>query len=399
MRFNKKEFKRVMAEILIFGAIIGAFAGTWFINKIGPWQDWKETWSPYLSWTADPATTMSISFKTPINVSTTIKYGINRYYNNSANTTNTQWHSITLTNLQPATTYYYRISSPEVNYSYMNVDYHFTTAPATNSSSFRFTVYGDHRPGSFGRCFHSDLIKAMIDYHPDFVLDVGDIVLDASGNANGQWDRLFYEWRNLAPYTPIMVSMGNHEFYEGSGYIDYGAYYKQAFHFPGNEVYYSFNYSNAHFISLNLSTDEHRVLPGSPEYNWLMNDLSTANSSPEIDWIFVFFHVPLYSSGSHSSNDNLINDLQHIFDDSGVDLVLQGHDHHYERINVANLTYLIFGGGGAEQEFWLGTNPWSQHTEIGLSFGLFEVNGLSLTMQAVRVDGYVFDSLTITKNS
>ena len=282
----------------------------------------------------------------------------------------------------------------------MNVDYHFTTAPSpSNSSSFRFTVYGDHRAGHFGRCYHDVVVKAMIEYHPDFVIDVGDIVLDASGNANGQWDRLFYEWRNLAPYTPIMVTMGNHEFYEGTGYIDYGAYYKQALHFPGNELYYSFNYSSAHFISLNLSCDEHRVLPGSPEYNWLINDLQIANSSPEIDWIFVFYHVPLYSSGSHGPNENLINDLQYIFDNSGVDIVFQGHDHHYERILVNNISYFVIGGGGAEHEVLIGSIPESQHTEIGLSFGLFEVNGLSLTMQAIRVDGYIFDSLTITKSS
>jgi hypothetical protein len=283
----------------------------------------------------------------------------------------------------------------------MNIDYYFTTAPTPNPTtpaSFRFAVYGDNRPGVFGRCYHDILVKSMINYHPDFVLNVGDIVPAASGNANGQWDRLFYEWRYLSPYTPIMISMGNHEFYEGAN-PDYGAYYLQTFHFPGNEQYYSFNYSNAHFISLNLSIDEHRVLIGSPEYSWLLNDLQAANSSPEIDWIIVFFHVPLYSSGGHGCNENLIQDLQYIFDHSRVDLVLQGHDHHYERIKVANLTYLVLGGGGAEYEAILSTNSWSQHTEIGLSFGLFEINGPRLTMQAIRPDGYMFDSLTLIKNS
>ncbi len=396
---NKNALKRVLLEILIMTIILGAFVGIWFINKIGPWQSWKYLKPPYLSWTDDTSTTITISFQTPVNVSTIIQYGTSKNYTNFTTTTNKQWHSITLTNLQPSTTYYYRISSPNYNYSYMNVDYYFTTGPSS-AETFRFVVYGDNRPDNFGRCANEKIVSEIINYRPDFVINVGDIVLDATGNANGQWDRLFYEWRNLAPYTPLMIALGNHEFYEDSspGEADNGAYWLQTFHFPNTEVYYSFNYSNAHFICLNLSIDEHRVLPGSPEYTWLINDLAKANSSPTIDWIFVFFHVPLYSSGSHSSNQELIHDLENIFVNSGVDVVLQGHDHHYERIYINNIYYFVFGGGGAEQEVWLATNPWSQHAEIAVHYGAFQIDGKTLTMQAVRVDGYIFDELTITKS-
>ncbi|MHA1265342.1 MAG: purple acid phosphatase family protein [Candidatus Helarchaeota archaeon] len=396
MTLKWKSIKRVLLEILLFSAIIGFFAGTWFIQSIGPWQNSRDLWAPYLSWTDDPATTITISFKTPVNVSTTIEYGTSRIYTNSTTTANTQWHSVTLTNLQPSTTYFYRIYSSDYNYSFMNVDYYFTTAP-NDTTPFRFVVYGDNRPDPFGKCVHEQVLSAIQNVHPDFILNIGDIVSDASGNANGQWDRFFYELRYVAPYTPYMISMGNHEFYEGSGYIDYGAYYRQAFHFPGNEVFYSFNYSNAHFICLNLSTDEHRVLPGSPEYNFLLNDLSIANSSPTIDWIFVFFHVPLYSSGGHGCSETLIHDLSSIFSQSGVDMVFQGHDHHYERMLIGNITYYVLGGGGAELDLFLGTNPWTQHLELTHSFGLFEINGKTLTMQGIRVDGFVFDSITLVK--
>ncbi|MHA1132386.1 MAG: metallophosphoesterase, partial [Candidatus Helarchaeota archaeon] len=210
-------------------------------------------------------------------------------------------------------------------------------------------------------------------------------------------DRLFYELKDLAAYTPYMVAMGNHEFYEGSGYVDNGEYYKKALNFPGNEVFYSFNYSNAHFIALNLSCDEHRVSPGSPECNFLVNDLAIANSSPEIDWIFVFYHVPLYSSGGHGTNEGLIHDLAYIFANSGVDLVFQGHDHHYERLLIGNLTYMVVGGGGAELDLFISTNPWTQHVELTHSFGLVNIDGKTLTLQGIRIDGYVFDTLTINK--
>jgi hypothetical protein len=398
VKITKSGFKRVIAEISIIIAILGMIAGTWAIHKVGPWKNWEETWPPYLSWMDDPTSTITISFKTSYNVSSTVEYGINRNYNNSVATTNTQWHCVNLTGLKPSTLYYYRISSSDHNFTYMNKDYYFTTAP-DEQTPFRFAVYGDNRPDPFGRCAHDEVVAAVLRAHPDFVLNVGDVVWDASGNANGQWDRLFYELKDLAAYTPYMVAMGNHEFYEGSGHIDYGEYYRAAFNFPGNELFYSFNYSNAHFISLNLSCDEHRVVPGSPEYNFLINDLAIANSSPTIDWIFVFYHVPLYSSGGHATNEDHIADLAHIFANSGVDLAFQGHDHHYERLLVGNLTYMVLGGGGAELELFISTNPWIQHVELTHSFGLFEIDGKILTLQGIRIDGYVFDSVTISKEA
>ncbi len=391
-----KRLKRILLEVLIMAILMGSIVGLWFLNSLGPWKDWKNIKVPYLSWTGDTATTMTISYQTPEIISTIIQYGTTRAYTNFTTTSNTSWHNVTLTNLKPSTTYYYRILSLDFNYSFMNSDYHFTTGPS-GKTPFRFVVYGDHRPDNFGKCAHEQVVGALIDYHPDFVLNVGDVVLDASGNGNGQWDRLFYEWRNLAPYTPIMIGVGNHEFYEGESFIDYGAYYRQTFHFPGNEMYYAFNYSNAHFIALNLSIDEHRVRPGSPEYLWFINDLAIANSSPEIDWIFIFFHVPLFSSGGHGPNEALIADLQYIFDHSSVDVVLQGHDHHYERIKVSNITYMVIGGGGAEMDVFISPNSWSQHVELVYSFGLFEIDGRTFRMQAIRIDGYVFDALTIIK--
>ena len=125
--------------------------------------------------------------------------------------------------------------------------------------------------------------------------------------------------------------------------------------------------------------------------------MSRLYMSPSIDWIFVFFHVPLYASGGHGKSDALISDLQSIFDNSGVDLIFQGHDHHYERMIVNNISYFVLGGGGAELDLFITDNPWMQHVELTHSFGLFEINGKTLTMQGIRVDGFVFDSLTVTK--
>ena len=56
MMANLTGIKRVLVQILLVAILLGSIVGFWFTNKIGPWKDWRDTWSPYLSWTDDPST-------------------------------------------------------------------------------------------------------------------------------------------------------------------------------------------------------------------------------------------------------------------------------------------------------------------------------------------------------
>lgn len=273
----------------------------------------------------------------------------------------------------------------------MNKVYWFKTAPnQTITTAFRFAVYGDNQVGTFGRSQHQYIVDDVITHNPDFVLNTGDTV---ASNDMQNWDRFHYEVRNLIPYKPYMISIGNHEQIEGSN-PDYGKHFKELYNYPGEEVYYAFNYSNACFIALNISVDEHRITP--TEQSWLITTLAAANSSPYIDWIFVYFHVPLYSTGGHGNNQHVIADYQQIFDAYMVDIVFQGHDHQYERIYVNNTYYMVGGGGGGTLDLflpWYVSRTWSQVKLINYHYMIIDIDGDNLRLQAIRSDGFVFDNL------
>jgi hypothetical protein len=110
----------------------------------------------------------------------------------------------------------------------------------------------------------------------------------------------------------------------------------------GTEAYYSFDYGNIHFICLD-SQDSDRS-PDGAMLMWLRHDLESTRH----DWIIAFWHHPPYSKGSHTSETErrLVEMRQHavpILEAAGVDLVLGGHSHTYER------SYLLDGHYGTAQ--------------------------------------------------
>ena len=122
------------------------------------------------------------------------------------------------------------------------------------------------------------------------------------------------------------INIGNHENDADEG----NAQYKSAFGL-GNQ-YYSFNYVNAHVLTM---ATEISYSKGSAQYTFVENDLKTAAADPNIKWIIVNYHKPMYTSpNTCSSCDPLssLRDTYHpLFDKYKVDIVLQGHVHNYQR--------------------------------------------------------------------
>jgi hypothetical protein len=112
----------------------------------------------------------------------------------------------------------------------------------------------------------------------------------------------------------------------------------------GTEKYYSFDYGNIHFICLDSMTSDRST--SGPMATWLRADLASSTRQ----WTIAFWHHPPYSKGSHDSDtDPILAEMRQnflpILEEAGVDLVLAGHSHSYER------SYLIDGHYGVSSTF------------------------------------------------
>jgi hypothetical protein len=112
----------------------------------------------------------------------------------------------------------------------------------------------------------------------------------------------------------------------------------------GTEAYYSFDYGNIHFVVLDSHESDRSV--GGPMYNWCEDDLESTTAY----WIITLWHHPAYSKGSHDSDtETALKQMREnflpLFENNGVDLVLSGHSHSYER------TFLVNGHYGISSTF------------------------------------------------
>ncbi len=364
------------------------------VNYIGPWQATPNLKAPYLSWVDDPQTTMTISWETPDKCDSVVEYGLVESINFTHEeklSAETQLHSITLKNLDPDTEYKYKIGT-ESRSDLWGLDektYTFKTAPSSQNSKFNFIVYGDNRIGNFKESAHNLVLDAILtEKNIEFTLNVGDLVHRPQNLE--QWDRFFYEIKELSATMPYFTSLGNHEYDEGPA-PDYGENYFKFFNFPQNgknEFYYSFNYSNAHIIALNFSTSDMEI--SEREITWLENDLEKNKGK----WNIVFFHVPAYSSGGHGENEQIIEKAVPLFENYSV-VVFNGHDHHYEHMIVNDIHYIIAGGGGAPLNIANEQKPYSEYMELTFCYTVVGIDDDEMTITTKRIDGSVVDDFII----
>jgi hypothetical protein len=202
---------------------------------------------------------------------------------------------------------------------------HQNFAYASASSSlipdFNFAAVGDWECTS-----HTiDTVNNILDKKPELVLGLGDFSYDPSTDC---WFKI------VDPIDEIMkVSIGNHD-EDSSAELN-----SLMSHFNLTKPYYSFDYQNVHFTIIYTSPGEtsHRTIKaplkeGSEQYEFIKNDLAKASTDPNIDWIVAVYHKFAYTSPSTLDTvDEIRNTLHPLFDRYGVDLVLEGHQHNYQR--------------------------------------------------------------------
>lgn len=188
-----------------------------------------------------------------------------------------------------------------------------------------------------------------------FVFTLGDNAYPSgSGGANNYFRRCFApSWGTVRIINLIHPAPGNHDYDTGSGapYFDY--FGDRAG--PAGKGYYSYEAGNWHVISLNSELYFSRSSPAEAreQETWLRQDLNDHRNLCTL----AYFHRPLFSSGVHGGTREMLP-LWRILFDGGVDLILSGHDHHYERFlpqtpggvadSAKGIAQIIVGTGGAQ---------------------------------------------------
>lgn len=332
---------------------------------------------PYTSFVTQNS--IIISWHTASPDSSLIQYGLTAGYGSELKDAALKTaHSLAIAGLLPDTVYHYRVLFEGKT----TEDYTFRTAVPFDTL-FEFTALGDTRtqPDS-----HLLVINRMVELEPHFTLHTGDLVAD--GLDESLWSIYFATICSsavCAQRIPFYYAVGNHE-NESPLYYDY-------FYLPHNnpdsiESYYSFDYGNSHFVSLDTGIP---YGPSSPQYRWLRNDLSRAYDKT---YIFVFMHDHPYCAGGHNSDLILREALSPVFELFKVDFVLSGHSHFYQRNGPVNgVTYVITAGGGAPL-YAPAESSWTVYSERCHHLVYFMVYPDSLKYEMVRTDRSIGDSLT-----
>lgn len=346
-------------------------------------------------------------------------------------------HEVEVSGLMPNTMYYYSVGSSAQEMSGNDANTYFKTPPTVGTrQAFRFWVLGDPGHGSTGQAQVRD---AFVNYngstHVDQMILLGDNAYNSGTDAEFQ-SKFFAYYPNQLRKMAMWSTRGNHE--------SDPAYY-QIHTFPtngeaggvpsGSEAYYSYDWGNIHFIVLDSYVTNRAV--GQAMYNWLEADLQATSQ----EWIVAYWHHPPYSKGSHNSDSEtalieMRTNFNPMLESYGVDLVLNGHSHSYERSKFidghyglsstySNATHAVDSGSGRTdgtgaytKNFPTGANEGAVYVTAGssgtisggtlnhpamylslnqLGSMIVDVNGLVMNVKFLRENGAVADYFTLDK--
>ncbi|OXY90876.1 purple acid phosphatase family protein [Streptomyces diastatochromogenes] len=290
-----------------------------------------------------------------------------------------------LDGLRPGTTYYYGVghdgwdpAAPAHRATLAS----FRTAPAT-PERFVFTAFGDQGVGQAANA-NDHLVKQQ---DPAFHLHAGDICY-ADVNGAGQtedgydptfWDQFLKQNDPVARSVPWMVTTGNHDmeaWYSPDGYGGQLARFSlpdNGFDPHGTPGAYAFTYGNTGFVALDANDVSYEIPAnfgnsGGRQTKWLDAKLGELRATKGVDFLVVYFHHCAYSTSQHASDGGVRKKWLPLFAKHQVDLVINGHNHVYERTDAIKggevgrsvpigastdptrdgIVYVTAGGGGRD---------------------------------------------------
>ncbi len=394
-----------------------------------------------LTWSDDPATTLSVTWRTDPSVSESmaqvaIALAEPSFYTRAETVPATtelldlstireehvkaNYHSATFTGLHPDTLYAYRVGDGDRWSEW----FHARTASDENEP-MSFLYFGDAQNSV--RSHWSRAIRAAYAEAPDalFAIHAGDLIGDAHNNIQwGQWHQAGSFIHSMLPSVPVP---GNHEydaFTEAEDDLDIehlSAHWRPGFTLPTNgpagfkESVYYLDIQGVRFIGLNsepATEDDHAL---AVQTAWL-DSLLTRNPNR---WTIPVFHHPIFSSGEGRDNPRLRAAWKPLFDEHHVDLVLQGHDHTYARGRTFNVAegvnvrspiggtmYVNSVSGGkmysispGRWENYYGSVEMERGAENTQLFQVIHIDGDTLEFHAYTVTGELYDAFDLVKGA
>ena len=277
-------------------------------------------------------------------------------------------HEVKITGLTPNTVYFYRVGSTAAPLAGGDADHFFKTSPPTGTAvPTRVWALGDSGyphpgvtiPGVWEQ--NGDAVRDAYTAfnggkeNADVLLLLGDNAYTNATDPEYQ-SALFVQYEGFVRTASAWPTLGNHEGFSANGLTQSGPYF-DVFTIPtkgeaggvpsGTEAYYSFDHGNIHFIVLDAEDSLLNYAANLAMLSWLEADCTGNNS----DWLIAIWHQPPYSRGLLHDSDVEINEIEArrkflpILEGCGVDFVLNGHSHNWER------SYFITGHYGDSQTF------------------------------------------------
>ena len=391
----------------------------------------------HISWNGEKevntSTTMAITWLNDNVDKGEVKYGIAK--NNLASSAKatekfsegakTYVNKVTLDHLKSATYYYYKVGSDKNGWS---ETYKFRTGPAVgDKSKIVIGIWSDTQNNGGNYSFEQTdtIVKQMSMNAYDFTIHNGDIV--ENGSVGKSWNNFFNVAQPINANYPFMSVTGNHDVVNDTAsqifQKPFPIFY-DLMNLPGNQLNYSYDYGNVHFVAINSGYAQGAEKVGkvffaedSKEFRWLDADLAKARKNKNITWIILYSHYPVYSFGA-SHIPTWENHIKPLVDKYKVDLYLAGHRHVYERHKAVRgseifeqkdnhvykkpmgTVYVTNGSSGGSLQ---GVGGWSLPTmvftpkENNYTYAIMTVEDLTINYKVFDKAGKQIDYFTIYK--
>ncbi len=249
---------------------------------------------------------------------------------------------------------------------------------STLEMPLRFVSVADTGTGDKGQYAVAQAMRRYYQQKPyKLVVLAGDNIYN-----NGEIEKINAVFER--PYQQLLTQgvkfqacLGNHDIRTANG--------EPQVRYPGFNMlgrYYTFGQDAVQFFAL----DTNHNADWKTQLTWLDQELSQSIAP----WKIVFGHHQIYSSGHYGLNQPFVKTLTPIFQKHGVQLYINGHDHHYERTRSINgTTYLTCGAGAGKRS--VGTSAWTERAASELSFAAFDLYSDRLEISGINTNSVIFD--------